>query len=374
MALAACGGGQPPAGAAGAGRGGAGGGMPVAVATLQETQVEDSAEFVAVLKSRRSTSIQPQAEGFLTKILVTAGDRVSVGTPMFEIDANVQQAAVASLESMRIAREADAAFARQQADRAKALLDVGATSRQEYELAMTQQRTADAQLKVIQDQVRQQQAELAYYRVVSPAAGIVGDVPVRVGDRVTRATELTTVDDNTGLEAYIGVPVQQASRLRLGLPVRLLSDAGEVMATERVTFVSPTVDDATQTVLVKSPVDARGGRFRTDQTVKAAIVFETKPGLTIPVVSVTRINGQYFVFLAESSGRGLTARQHPVTLGNLVGSDYVVRSGLKAGDQLVVAGIQKIGDGAPIMALPPSPPAATGQGAAPPASAGQGAK
>jgi len=334
--------------------------MPVGITTLAETPIEETAEFVGVLKSRRSTRIQPQAEGFITKILVAAGDRVSSGTTLFEIDANVQQAAVASLESVRVAREADAAFAKQQADRAKALLDVGAMSLQEYELAATQQRTADAQLKAIQDQIRQQQAELSYYRVVSPGTGVVGDIPVRVGDRVTRSTVLTTVDDNTGLEVYVGVPVREASRLRLGLPVRIVSDTGEVLATERVTFVSPTVDDATQTVLLKTRLDPRGGRFRTDQSVKAVVVFETRPGLMVPVVSAIRINGQYFVFVAESTAQGLVARQRPVSLGPVVGNDYVVQSGLKVGDQLIVSGIQKIGDGAPVMAAPPA--AAAGRG------------
>lgn len=351
--------GTPPGAAAGGGVG-----MPVGVVALAEKPIEESGLFVGVLKSRRSTRIQPQAEGFITKILATAGDRVSSGTPLFEIDANVQQAAVASLESMRIARDADASFARQQAERAKAMLDIGAMSRQEYELAVTQQRTAEAQLEAIQDQIRQQQAELAYYRVVAPTAGVVGDIPVRVGDRVTKATPLTTVEDNSALEVYINVPVQQAARLRIGLPVRILSDAGEVLATERVTFVSPTVDDETQTVLVKTPLDARGGRFRTDQTVKAAVIFDTHPGLTVPVVSVTRINGQFFVFVAESSGSGLIARQRPVSLGDVVGSEYVVRSGLAPGDRLIVSGTQKIGDGAPVTAMPAAPPPAAAGGPA----------
>src|SRR5262245_26408829 len=239
---AACGG-QPAAGAEGGGAGPGGGpGMPVEVVELAPKPVEESAEFVGILRSRRSSTIKPQAEGFLTGIRVKSGDRLEVGAPMFEIDDTAQKAAVASLESVRVARDADAAFAKQQSQRIKALLDVGATSQQEYEQAITAERSAEAQLKAADEQIRQQKAEWAYYRVAAPITGIVGDVPVRVGDRVTKDTTLTTIDSNTGLEVYINVPVQQAAKLRMGLPVRLLSENGETLATERINFVSASVD------------------------------------------------------------------------------------------------------------------------------------
>jgi multidrug resistance efflux pump len=119
---------------------------------------------VATIKSRHSTTIQPQVEGYITKIDVKSGDRVSPGTVLFEIDAASQQAAVAALESLRAARESDVAYAHQQALRQKAMLDVGATSQQEYEQAAAAQKAADAQLKVLDDQIRQQKTELGYPR------------------------------------------------------------------------------------------------------------------------------------------------------------------------------------------------------------------
>lgn len=361
LLAAGCGsGGSAPAG--GAPGGGRGGGIPVDAVQLAPKPIEDTTEFVGVLKSRRSSLIQPQAEGFIKRILVKSGDPVAVGAPMFEIDASTQQAAVASLESTRAARDADAAFARQQADRAKALLGVGAMSQQEYELAVTQQRTADANLKAVSDQIRQQQAELAYYTVTAPSAGVVGDVPVRVGDRVGKGTQLTSIDDNAGLEVYINVPVSQASRLRVGLPVRLVSETNETLVSERITYISASVDDTTQTVLVKTPLNARPGQFRSDQSVRAVIVFETKPGITAPLVSVTRVNGQYFVFVAETAGGATVAHQRAVQLGPVVGNEYVVLSGLKAGETLIVGGIQKIGDGAPVTVMPPAAAAPAREG------------
>lgn len=346
----ACGGGQPQggSGAPGAGRGGAPAGVPVDIVTLELRPIEDISEYVGTVKSRRSTTIQPQVEGFLRRIAVTSGQRVAAGAVLAEIDNAPQQAAIAALQSTRAARDADATFARQQAQRTKSLLDIGAVSLVEAERAEASLKAAEAQLKALDEQIRQAQIELGYYRVTSPVAGVVGDVPVRVGDRVTRQTVLTTLEDNAGLEAYINVPVQDAPRLKVGLPVRLIGEDGAVLASERISFVAGAVDD-TQTVLAKATLGAGAARFRADQFIRARVVWSEQPGLAIPLTSVTRIGGQYFAFVAEpAEGGGLVARQRPVTLGNVIGNNYVVRDGLNAGERLITGGIQKIGDGAPV--------------------------
>ena len=185
---------------------------------------------------------------------------------------------------------------------------------------------------------------------------------------MTKSTVVTTIDDNAGLEVYVGVPVQLASRLKLGLPVRLITDTGDVLAATQVSFIAPSVDDATQTVLVKAPVPPAAG-LRTDEFVRAQVVWSTEPSLTIPVVSVIRINGQVFAFVAKPGDQGgLVAHQEPITVGPVVGSSYVVLGGLAAGDRLIVSGLQKIGDGAPVQELPP----AAGGGDAGGAGAGAG--
>lgn len=323
--------------------------VPVEIVTLAPKSVEQTGEYVATVKSLNSSTIQPQAEGFLTRILVKSGDRVKPGTPLFEIDATTQQAGVASLDSTRAARAADATFARQQTERLKKLLDAGAVSQQEYDQAVAQQTAAEAQLKAVEEQIRQLRAELAFHRVTAPTAGIVGDVPVRLGDRVTRQTVLTTVADNTGLELHINVPVQEAPKLKTGLSVRIIDEAGVVVDTEKVSFISPTVNDDTQTVLVKTPIAGSGKIFRTDQLVRVRMLWSVAPTITAPLTSLNRINGVYFAFVAEAGpGGGLVARQRQVTVGPVVGNDYVILNGLAAGERLIVSGIQKIGDGAPV--------------------------
>jgi RND family efflux transporter MFP subunit len=330
--------------------------MPVEIVTLTAKPIEQTSEFVASLKSRRSATIQPQVEGFITRIAVRSGQSVSAGAVLFEIDSAPEQAALASLQSMRPLRESDVEFARQQVERNKTLLDAGAISQREVEQFEAQLRSAEAQLKTLDDQIRQQRSQLDYYRVTAPIAGTIGDVPVNVGDRVTRSTVMTTVDENDFLEVYINVPVQQAPQLKVGLPVRLVDDRGQTLATNPLTFVSPTVDTATQSVLAKARLVDGRGQFRSDQFVRARIVWSTAPGLTVPVTGVMRINAQFFAFVAEKSDQGLTAKQKPVRLGDIINNEYIVLDGLRPGEQLIVGGLQKIRDGAPVMPAPASAP------------------
>ena len=339
--------------------------MPVEVVTLVERPIEQTTEFVGTVKSRRSTTVQPQVEGFVTRILVRSGDRVQPGTALMQIDAGMQQAAVANLESQRAARLADLLYAQQQATRMKTLLEAGAASQSELEQAQTGLSTSEAQLQAAEAQVREQRVALAYHRVTAPTAGVVGDIPVRVGDSVTRSSVLTTIDQNAGLEVYINVPVQQAPNLRVGLPVHLVNDRGEVLSTEKLSFVSSSVDVATQSVLAKA-VLKEAGHFRTEQFVRSRIVWTEAPALTAPIVALNRINGQFFAYVAESGEGGITvARQRAVEPGAVVGNDYVVKSGLKAGEKLIVSGVQKIGDGAPVKVSAPGAPEARTSPAAP---------
>lgn len=330
--------------------------MPVEIVTLSAKPVEQMSEFVASLKSRTSTTIQPEVEGFITRIAVRSGQRVDRGTVLFEIDSAPEQAALGSLQSMRPMREADVDFARQQVDRNTKLLAAGAISEREVEQFQTQLRSSEAQLKALDEQIRQQRSQLNYYRVTAPNAGAVGDVPVNVGDRVIRSTVLTTVSDNDQLEVYINVPVQQAAQLKVGLPVRLMDDRGQLLNTNTVTFVSPTVDTATQSVLAKALLVEGRNQFRSDQFVRAQIVWTSAPGLTVPITAINRISGQFFVFVAEQAGEGMVAKQKPVQLGDIIGNNYVVLGGLQPGEQLIASGLQKIRDGAPVM---PAAPAAT---------------
>jgi RND family efflux transporter MFP subunit len=327
---------------------GAGAPVSVVMAVLQPRPVDRTSEYVATLRSRQTSAISPQVEGIVTRILVRSGQRVAAGAALAQVDPLKQEASVSSNEATRAAQDAQLRLAREELQRQKALFEQGLVSRQALDQANGAVDTAAASLKALQARERESRVELQYYRVTAPAAGVVGDIPVRVGDRVTTSTVITTISDNAGLEAYVYVPIERAEALKLGMPVRLVSAQGVVLALTRLDFISPQVDDRTQGVLAKAQVPSDKG-FRTEQFVRAQIVWSSESGLTVPVLAVTRINGQYFAYIAEPGEQGgFVARQRLVRLRPLTGAEYLVESGLTAGDRLIVSGIQKIADGVPV--------------------------
>jgi RND family efflux transporter MFP subunit len=321
--------------------------MPVKVQEARATPVNDASEYVATLKSRDSAVIMPQVEGQVTKIFVHSGEAVSAGAPLMEIDPLKQQATVKSQESSRAAQQANLSWTKQQYERAQGLYSAGVVSKQDLDQAKSAMDAAQAQMDSLDAQVREQEVQLHYYRVVAPWGGIVGDVPVRVGDRVTTTTQLTTVDKPGSLEVYVYVPIEHSSQLKMNLPVQVLDSDGKVLADSRVSFVSPQVDNTTQTVLVKARIPNSNDALRQSQFIRARIVWGTHQNPQVPILAVSRLAGQYFAFVAEGqNGGSYVARQKPLKIGQTVGNDYEVQEGLKPGDKVIVSGTQFLLDGA----------------------------
>lgn len=322
--------------------------MPVKIEVARSIAVDDATEYVATLKSRESVVIMPQVEGDITEIFVRSGQRVSLGTPLLQIDPAKQHAAVKSQQATRAAKLAALEFARQEYERLTGLQAAGVVSQHDLDQAKAALDAAQAELESLDAQVREQQVQLRYHRVTAPMAGIVGDIPVRLGDRVTVSTMLTTVDRPGSLEAYVYVPVERAAGLRAGLPVQLLDNDGKILAESRISFVSPRVDDQTQAVLVKASIPNDKGGLRTAQFIRARIIWGTHQGPVIPFLAVSRISGQHFAFVAEDEKGSLVARQRALRVGEIVGNDYVVLDGIKPGERVIVSGTQFLVDGAPV--------------------------
>ena len=341
-------GGQAAGAGAGGGRGGPGGPTPVTMVTLEAKPIEQASEFIATLRSLRSATIQPEVDGVVTRIFVKPGERVGVGAPLLQINADKQQATVRSTEANRAGVAADVEYWRNQVKRLEALVAAGAISQQEFQQAQNSLRTAEARLGALDAQVREGRVELEYYRVNAPQAGVIGDITLRVGDRVTSSTVITTIDDNSSMEADIQVPLDRSPDLRVGLPVQILDSDGKPVVSNPISFVAPRVDDRTQTVLVKAQLRDAPPRMRVQQFARARVIWRNTPGLTVPLTAVMRISGKHFVYVADQRDGGFFARQQPIEVGELIGNEYVVLGGLKAGERVITSGIQKIGNGAPV--------------------------
>jgi RND family efflux transporter MFP subunit len=343
VSAASCGGGAAKAGAP------QGGGIPVKVEVARSIPVSDTTEYVATLKSRDSAVVMPEVEGRITQIYVHSGDHVSAGTALMQIDPSKQEATVNSNVQNRAAQIAALQYAKQQYERTNSLAAAGVVSKQDLDQAKSALDAAQAQLGSLDAQVTQQQVQLRYYKVVSPSSGVVGDIPVRVGDRVITSTMLTTVDKPGGLEAYIYVPIERSPLLKLNMPVQIVDADGKIIADSRVSFISPEVDNMTQSVLVKARIENNKDKLRTAQFIRARVVWKTQDSPVVPILAVSRIGGQYFVFVAENENGKTVAHQKALEVGDMVGNDYAVLNGIKAGDRVIVSGTEFLVDGMPVI-------------------------
>ncbi|MHC5595489.1 MAG: efflux RND transporter periplasmic adaptor subunit [Nostoc sp.] len=226
-------------------------------------------------------------------------------------------------------------------------------------------------------QVESAQVQLQYTKILAPFTGIVGDIPVKVGQYVGQGDQLTTLTKNDSLELNISIPLNQARKLRLGLPVQMLDAQGKSTATGKISFISPNASSDSQTVLVKANFGNLRNRLLNLQSVQTRVIWDEHPGILIPVTSVSRLGGETFVFVAQApqekpetgapqekpetgasaqkpkaGAPSLVAQQKSVKLGVIEGNNYQVMEGLKAGDKIAVSGILNLTNGAPITPAP----------------------
>nr|WP_246409070.1 efflux RND transporter periplasmic adaptor subunit [Granulicella aggregans] len=327
---------------------------PVQVAPVTLNPVPNSDTYVATIKSRRSSTMQPQVDGNLTKIYVHSGEAVKAGQVLMQIDPLKQMATVQSQQGTESQKKALYLYNQAEVERQKKLYEAGVTSKQSYDIEVQAFENAKADYESSQSLTGSQKEQLKYYQIRAPFAGIVGDVPVHVGDYVSATTILTTVDENADLEAYIYLPTERTSQVRMGLPVEILGNDGAVLVKSAINFLSPQVDNGLQSILAKAPIPRTAQVLRNQQLVNAKVTWSTAPAPTVPVLAVVRVGGQPFVFVAAPSpdGKGgFAAHQVAVTLGDTVGNTYPVLSGLKPGDKVILSGLQFLQEGAPVQPL-----------------------
>jgi RND family efflux transporter MFP subunit len=329
--------------------------MPVQVAPVTLSPVPSSDTYVATIKSRRSSTMQPQVDGNLVKIFVKSGDLVKAGQVLMRIDPLKQMATVQSQAGTQAQKKALYEYTQIEEERQRKLFEAGVVSRDAFDQATQAYQNAKADYEANIALTDTQKQQLAYYDIRAPFAGIVGDIPVHLGDYVSPTTLLTTVDENADLEAYIYIPTQRAALVRRGLPVEILDSSGKVLVKSTISFLSPQVDNGLQSILAKAEIPRTAQLLRNQQLVNARVTWSTAPAPVVPVLAVSLVGGQTFVYLASPKGDGYIAHQVPVQVGETVGNTYPVLAGLKPGDKVITSGLQFLQEGAPVQPLPPSP-------------------
>ena len=391
--------------------------FPVKVERLQASALEDSSEFIGTLESQSGVSLQPESNGRVVQIFVESGDRVVAGEPVIQLSPDGTQsdynAALSNITAASAARDAAEAQLRAALERkaqleadlelqdsdydrtamlvsrgalAQDLLDEAVRDRtvaqaalssatQEIQALVASRDQAEATLAQANANAATAQTQLADKTVTAPISGIVGDIPIKLGDYVTPGSPLATITQNEDLDLEVAVPVDEASRLRVGMPVELtLFGSDEVISTGNIRFVSPTTDANTQTVLAKARFSAPKQPLQDEQRLEVRVIWEERPGILIPTTAISRMGGQTFVFVpgepdppaAGESAQGgapqggapqsseaegpppVVARLVSVKLGSLQGNSYQVLEGLKPGDTVITSGLLNLRDGVPI--------------------------
>jgi len=368
-------------------------GVPVKLQKLETSTVEESSEFVGTLEADNRVVLRPEVDGRVVQIFVSSGSRVDAGTPIVQLrpekgqaqvsgaiaDVNAAKASlnnaaaqIKALEAQRVSDAANVELQNQQFQRISSLVSQGAFPQQQLDQVRRDRDAAVANLNATDERIRAARAnldeenavlssvqakatvvgeELRETKVVAPIAGVVGDVTVKLGDYVKSGDTLTTIIQNQTLNLRLSIPAERSPELRIGVPVQLAgSKDTDILATGRISFISPQVDSQTQTILAKASFPNPEGSLRDAQQVRARAIWKRSPGVSIPTTAVSRVAGKEFVFVAQSQGPSqLIARQKLVKLGEIRGNNYHVVQGLEAGETIVVSGLINLSDGAPII-------------------------
>jgi membrane fusion protein (multidrug efflux system) len=306
--------------------------MPVEVAVAVTDTVVDAINASGQVEAVQSIELRPDIEGRLTQILVREGMPVARGTPLFKVDDAELRAEVARAE-------ADRDLARQALERTRDLLAQRASSQADLERAEATARSTQAQLDLLS--VRLQRTT-----VRAPFSGMVGQRHVSLGDYVTTDSRLAALQTVDPQRAAFQVPERYAEALDVGQRVvfRVASLPGREF-TGIVDFVDPVVQLPGRTITVKARVANPKRALQAGMFIEARLATAVRPdAVVIPEDAVLPLQGISYVWVAKD-GKGTRRR---IQLGVRSPGFVEVREGIAGGEQVVVAGQERLSEGAPV--------------------------
>jgi len=333
-ALAACAKASPESKGAGSGGPGAAGppAMPVEVAVARTDTVVDAILASGQIESIQSVELRPEIEGRLAAILVREGAEVVKGTPLFKVDDGELKAEVARAE-------ADRDLARQALERTRQLIDQQASSQADLERAEATARSTGAQYDLLS-------LRLARTTVRAPFSGVVGQRFVSVGDYLTTSTRLASLQTVHPQRAAFQVPERYAAALKVGQRVvfRVAALPGKEY-TGVVDFVDPVVQVPGRTITVKAEVANPRRELQAGMFIDARLATAVRPNaVVIPEDAILPIQGSSFVWVAKDG----KATRREVVLGVRTPGWVETKSGVEAGESVVVGGQERLSEGAPV--------------------------
>ena len=350
----------------GGGDKGAGNAPEYAVLETQATTAHLTNSYPATIRGKQDVEIRPMVSGFITKLHVDEGSVVKKGQVLFTIDQVQYKAAV---ETAKAAVEtAKAALQTQEltTQNNRELNKKGIVS--DYQLSTSENQLAQAKASLAQAEASLTNAErnLEYTEVTSPSDGIVGKVPYRIGSLVSAsmATPLTTVADNSSMFAYFSMTERQLLALiKEGgsqkeilekMPKVRLQLIDETMYPDsgRVETISGVIDPTTGSVSMRAMFPNEHNVLRSNSTGKVVFPNVLTNVILVPQSATTEIQDKKFVFVVQADNTVKNTEIQVYRLND--GQNYYVTSGLKAGDKIVVEGVQALHDGQAITPITPA--------------------
>jgi len=296
--------------------------------------VVDAIGTTGQIEAVQSVELRPEVDGRLVDILVREGAEVAAGTPLFKVDDAELKAQVARLE-------ADRDLARQALRRTRELLAQNASSEADLELAEANARSSEAQLDLTQ-------VRLDRTVVRAPFSGLVGERFVSLGDYVSNSTRLVTLQTVDPQRAVFRVPERYARRLSVGQEVTFAVAAlPDVEFSGRVDFVDPVVQLPSRSITVKAEVPSRRRELKAGMFIEARLATDTRSdAVVVPEDAILPLQNATFVWVVAEG----TATRRQVDLGVRKPGFVEIRSGVEVGEQVVVGGLERLSEGAPVMA------------------------
>jgi membrane fusion protein (multidrug efflux system) len=354
LALTACGAQQAPP------QGGPG---QVTVVTLKNEPVALTRELPGRSSAYQVAEVRPQVNGIVAKRLFEEGSMVKAGQPLYQIEDATYRAAAASAQAQVQRASANAEQARLAARRIAELAKVNAVSAQENENAQAALKTAEADLSAARASLQQANVTLGYARITAPISGRIGKSTVTQGALVTANQEAALAVVNQLDPIYVDLAQSAAELTQLRreldsgkltsnsqLPVKILLDDGTPFEHEGVLeFSEVSVDPSTGSFGLRVKVANPDGVLLPGMFVRASIGNGIREsGLLVPMQGIARdAKGNTNAMVVDGEGK---VAVRPVSVSRTVGDKWLVEDGLKAGDKVIVEGLQKIGPGMPVNA------------------------
>ncbi len=330
----------------------------VKVATVLQKDVPVYVEAIGQTRGSTEVEVRARVEGFIESVDFQEGHPVRKGQLLYTIDPRPLQAALAQSRGALAEAEAQLARARQDVVRYEPLVAKNAISRQEYETAVAVERAARASVDAAKAAAERAEIDLGYTKVLAPVDGLAGRTEVFPGTLVGRgqSTLLTHISQIATIHVRFTLPerdylyyarrqqVQGGPARTPDAPLELVLADGSVLGEKgRIVFVDRNVDAATATIMMEAAFKNPGGIVRPGQYARIRAAVETKHGaILVPQRAVTELQGIYNVAVV---GADDTVEVRMVKPAERIGSLWVVDSGLKAGERIVVEGVQKVRPG-----------------------------